>query len=239
VPVTKPRSRALSVTYGEETIPVQVRFTDTKRFTVTVDPDLTVRANAPKGAKAADVTARLEERADWIARQRSYFRQFHPERAAQRFASGASLWYLGKQYRLRTAEGRGAAKLEGQYLLVPAADEATCERKVREWYRERARAQFAHRLEICHAAAKPILKVEMPPLTVRQMVRRWGSCTAAGRIILNTELVRAPIHCIDYVIVHELCHVKDHSHGKAFYRLLAACMPDWESRKARLESFVI
>lgn len=237
--MTKPRSRALSITYGTETIPVRVRFIDTARFTVTVDPDLTVRANAPRSAKTAEVVVRLEERASWIARQRSYFRQFHPERAAQRFVSGASLWYLGKQYRLKTIDGRGPAKLEGQYLLVAAAEEASCERKVREWYRERARAQFTHRLQVCHAAANSILKVGLPPLIIRQMVRRWGSCTAAGRIVLNTDLIRAPLHCIDYVIVHELCHVRVHSHGKAFYRLLAACMPDWEHRKARLESFVL
>lgn len=235
----KSPSQALRVTYGGQTIPVQVRFIDTRRFTVTVDPDLTVRANAPRSATADEVAARLEERAAWIARQRAYFEQFRPERAAQRYVSGASLWYLGRQYRLKTVEERGPAKLVGQFLQVPAADESACERKVKEWYRERARAQFAARLELCYAATKAVLKVEKPPLVVRQMVRRWGSCTATGRVILNTELVRAPIHCIDYVIVHELCHVVVHGHDKAFYRLLSACMPDWESRKARLESFVV
>ena len=237
--MSKPRSRALSITYGEETIPVQVRFTDTARFTVTVDPDLTVKVNAPKSASEEEVTRRLGERAQWISRQRAYFEQFKPERAAQRYASGASFWYLGRQYRLKTTEGRGSLKLVGQYLHVPAADESACERKVKAWYRDRAQTHFAARLDHCFALTKPILKVEKPPLVVRLMLRRWGSCTATGTVILNTELVRAPLHCIDYVIVHELCHVKDHSHGKSFYQLLAACLPDWESRKARLESFVI
>ena len=234
-----PRSQALRITYGNDVISVEVRFIDTQRLTVTVEPDMTVRANVPQTATAEEVTARLNERAGWIARQRSYFQQFKPERTPQRYVSGASVWYIGKQYRLKTTEGRGAAKLVGQYLQVPAEDEAACERKVKEWYRERAHALFARRLEACYAAAKSHLKIELPPLTVRQMVRRWGSCTAAGRIILNTELVRAPVHCIDYVMVHELCHVKHHSHDKTFYRLLAACMPDWEARKARLESFIV
>jgi hypothetical protein len=218
---------------------VEVRFIDTKRFTVTVEPDLTVRANAPQTANTEEVTARLEERAAWIVRQRAYFEQFRPERAAQRFVSGASFWYLGRQYRLKTIQGRGPAKLVGAYLQVPVADEVACARKVKEWYRERAQAQFTYRLGVCHAAAKAVLKIELPPLTVKKMVRRWGSCTATGRVILNSDLVRVPVHCIDYVIVHELCHVRVHGHDKAFYRLLSACMPDWERRKARLETFVI
>lgn len=237
--MSKSRSQALRISYGDQVIPVEVRYTDTRRFTVTVDPDLTVRANAPQTATTEEVTARLEKRAGWISRQRAYFERFRPERPAQRFVSGASLWYLGRQYRLKTIEGRGPAKLVGKYLQVPAADEAACDRKMKEWYHERARAQFAHRLELCHASAKAVLKVEMPPLVVRQMVRRWGSCTTSGKVILNTGLVRAPVHCIDYVIVHELCHVRVHGHDKAFYRLLSACMPDWESRKARLEAFVV
>lgn len=235
----KRRSQALRVTYGDQVIPVTVRFIDTRRFTLTVNPDMTVRAKAPQSATTEEVTARLEARAGWISQKLAYFERFRPDRPTQRFVSGASLWYLGRQYRMKTVDGQGPAKLVGQFLQVPAGDEAACERKVKEWYRERARTQFTHRLEVSYSAANALLKIKKPPLVVRQMVRRWGSCTSAGKIILNTDLVRVPIHCIDYVIVHELCHVRVHGHDRAFYRLLSSCMPDWESRKARLESFIV
>ena len=117
----KRRSQALRISYGDQVFPVEVRFIDTQRLTVTVDPDLTVRANAPQTASTEEVTARLEEKPAWIARQCAYFEQFRPERAAQRFVSGASLWYLGRQYRLKWVEGRGPAKLVSQFLQVPAA----------------------------------------------------------------------------------------------------------------------
>lgn len=71
------------------------------------------------------------------------------------------------------------------------------------------------------------------------MVKRWGSCTKSGTILLNTELVRVPVHCIDYVITHELCHLIIHGHGPEFYRLLGRVMPDWKVRKQRIDRCII
>jgi hypothetical protein len=64
---------------------------------------------------------------------------------------------------------------------------------------------------------------------------RWGSCTVDGTILLNPRLVTAPTHCVDYVILHELCHLKHHDHTKAFYRLLGTVCPGWQRSKERLE----
>jgi hypothetical protein len=67
------------------------------------------------------------------------------------------------------------------------------------------------------------------------MKKRWGSLSHNGLLTLNTDLIRAPKACIDYVITHELCHLKHHNHGPNFYRLLEKMMPDWERRKTQLE----
>lgn len=66
-------------------------------------------------------------------------------------------------------------------------------------------------------------------------IPRWGSCSPSGTIILNLQLVKTPTRCIDYVIIHELCHLKEHNHSRAFYCLMCRAMPHWERLKAELD----
>ncbi len=68
------------------------------------------------------------------------------------------------------------------------------------------------------------------------MRTQWGSCSPNGELLLNPQLVKAPRHCIDYVIFHELCHLKEHNHSPAYYKLLGRSLPDWEQRKAELDN---
>ncbi|MDR2848123.1 MAG: M48 family metallopeptidase, partial [Bacteroidales bacterium] len=89
--------------------------------------------------------------------------------------------------------------------------------------------------------AEPIIQcfkkynVEPTSLYIQNMANRWGSCTPKGKIILNTELIKAPKPCIKYVITHELCHLLHRNHNSAFYQLLTTEMPDWERWKNKLD----
>jgi hypothetical protein len=106
---------------------------------------------------------------------------------------------------------------------------------VDEWYRAKASNIFTERLLACQ---KLVAKVNIQyegNIYLRTMKTRWGSCSKDAKITLNPELVAASKECIDYVITHELCHLKQHNHGRAFFNLLTAVMPDWEKRKEKLE----
>ena len=117
-----------------------------------------------------------------------------------------------------------------------------CTKKIKDlladWYKEHAYLVFARRLEICYETAKR-LHVSFPEIQLRRMTKRWGSCSKAGDILLNTNLVKASLYCIDYVIMHEICHLKVHTHNDRYYNLLSKYMPDWEKRKDRLEKATI
>jgi len=102
-----------------------------------------------------------------------------------------------------------------------------------QWYLNRAEHIIRERLAHCHRRAHSE-GIPHPPVTIRKMRARWGSCSEQGRLTLNLELIKAPKDCIDYVIMHELCHLKEHHHGRRFWRLLKKLMPDYEKRRQRL-----
>ena len=71
---------------------------------------------------------------------------------------------------------------------------------------------------------------------IRKLDKRWGSCTKKGNIVINAELIKAPINCIDYVLIHEICHLKHHDHSTKFWTLLNKYCPDWAVLKQKLEN---
>ena len=104
-----------------------------------------------------------------------------------------------------------------------------------DWMRERARDQFQRRLSVWRRWCAQ-LGLPEPKLGLRTMPKRWGSANPNGRIFLNPDLVRAPSPCIDYVIAHEICHIKHPRHDKCFYAELEKLCPKWRNHKQRLES---
>jgi predicted metal-dependent hydrolase len=228
------------VTFGSETIPFSIEFRDRKNLAITVHPDRSVTVSAPRGHSLEQAVARVYRRRAWIAKQRAFFDRFHPLPVPKRYVSGETHLYLGRQYRLKINRADHAdARLCGRYLHVTVptvADSAATARVVNEWYKSRAALVFQKRLGQCLSSARS-LDLSPPKLEIRRMNRRWGSCSKSGRIALNIDLVKTPPYCIEYVIMHELCHLRCLSHGPAFQRLLSRLMPDWARRKERLDAF--
>jgi predicted metal-dependent hydrolase len=131
------------------------------------------------------------------------------------------------------AEG---VKLTRGYFYINVQDKHDTERVqalLTEWYRRQAQQVFKERLDLCFAKLR-FLDLDYPEWTIRQMQTRWGSCTPEGTIILNLKLIQAPKVYIDYVVMHELCHLKEPNHGARFYELLGHVMPDWRSKREQL-----
>jgi predicted metal-dependent hydrolase len=228
--------------FGTRKITYNLHRQDRKRMRIVVSPELTVDVFAPAAANEEQIEAALMKKAAWIAGKLDALERYHPLPTPKKYISGETLVYLGRQYRLKVQQGgRQPAKLRGRYLRVWVEDkEDTRDVKnaVNTWYRKRAHETLGRYLEKCYAIAARHGVAE-PVLTIRMMRRRWGSCSPKDRNTLNLNLVKAPVHCIEYVIMHELCHLKYHDHSKFFYSPLTRCQPDWRHRKEILNKAFI
>lgn len=226
------------VFYGGERIEFTLSRRDRKTLAITVHPDLGVEVIAPQDATEAAIIARVQARARWILRHRRLFMSWMPKPSPRRYRSGETHRYLGKQYRLKVVSDTVTKVcLKGGFIEVhlPSGNQETEAKKLlHAWYRQRAEARFRQEMSTAlkHMRVHALLE---PKLRLLRMAKRWGSCTANGDILLNPELIKAPGLCIEYVIVHELCHLKHPNHSAAFFRMLDAILPDWQSRKQRLE----
>lgn len=237
---TDPTSYSFS--YGSRTIGFSLTRTDRKRLRIVVKPDLAVRVVAPLNAKDEDILKGVQGKAAWIARSLDHLKEYHPLPSPKQYISGESFTYLGRHYRLKVFNGEPApAKLKGGYLEVTVLDKKdikTVRKAVDHWFRIRADDVFNKHVKTCQQVASRH-GIPNPVISLRKMRTRWGSCSSKGRVTLNLNLIQVPVHCIEYVIMHELCHLKHHNHSPAFYRLLSRCMPDWKQRKAVLDKIAL
>lgn len=229
-----------SLKYGRSTINFYLKRTQRKTLGIEVYPDTTVQVIAPENATLEKIMEKVEKRGAWILRQQRYFNHVELDNPEKSYVSGETFRYLGRQYRLRVREietEREAVKLKGAFFYVFVKDKNNSSRVktlMDDWYARHARAKFRQRLEKCFEVFSKE-GIEKPPLRVRKMKKRWGSCTPSGVIQLNPVLIKTPVYCIDYVIFHELCHLIHPNHSSAFYRLKEKYLPDWRWRKKKLE----
>jgi predicted metal-dependent hydrolase len=209
-----------------------------RSLAIEVHPDLRVIVRAPRHYPRAAIEDFVSARSAWIQRQLAHFRA-HPRPPREPcYAPGSEHAYLGQTYRLRFSTATQApVTLTTAELVIGQADDcapATAQRLLDTWYRARAREVFAATLARCHAHPR-FARYTCPTLAIRAMRTRWGSLGPERGMTLNLALIRTPLACIEYVVMHELCHLRYRGHGKGFYRLLDAVAPAWQVHKRELE----
>jgi len=210
-----------------------------KTIALHVLADGTVELRAPTWLPNHQVAEFVERRSDWVLERRR--KVLSALACKPTFENGQHHPFLGDSFPLRlTVSARGSVTFVDDAFLVSVRDKNDPDlisRAMDRWYREKAIALYEERLFVCFEHFPDWFqdKYVMPEITVRKMRRRWGSCSRKGEVTLNLALIKMPVPCIDYVIVHELCHLEVFHHGKAFYRLLSSVMPSWKQHEERIE----
>lgn len=218
-----------------------------RRTAIRVTREGGVEVLLPPRAAGTQAFAAVTSRGDWIVRHLRAA-ESRPAVRPPVYAAGEEHLLWGERYRLELvlpgwgdafgAEGERAAPGEDGAgrtlrLRVRSADAETVRRQLFLWYRDRISRRIAERMDaLCPAipwlAATPLWRV-------RVMRRRWGSCTGSGVLTLNTQLVKAPPRCLDYVLLHEIAHLREHNHSKRYYAVLDVLFPEWREVRRELE----
>ncbi|CAB1207558.1 M48 family metallopeptidase [Acinetobacter bouvetii] len=232
--------KMLSFTYGDETISCEraVRTNTSDKILIKVHPDCRVVVSAPEQAEDIEVLKAVQKRSRWIYQQLREFRQQLEFITPRQYVSGESHYYLGKQYQLKVLEDpqhpQGVKLLRGKLEVTVHQKSANkVQILLEDWYKTRAKNVFAKRLD--HVLERALWVAECPAFRILTMQTQWGSCSPKGLLTLNPYLVKAPVQCIDYVILHELCHLAEHNHSERFYQLMTQVQPDWEKIKKQLD----
>ncbi len=232
-----------ALTYGDKIIPFRVVCdpSRTSRIAIHVDPDGSVIVDAPSDAPDELIHRAVRKRARWIVRHVEAAENRYRHVQPREYVSGEQVLYLGRRYVLKviiSERANRSVKLAAGRLEVRTEDTApgAVRARLRAWYRFHAQDYFHRRIGDI-SAGLPWVNTP-PPLQLLEMTRQWGSCSTSGQIILNPHLVKAPREAVDYVIIHELIHIKVHDHSPEFTALLGQYMPDWRSTKRSLDAMV-
>lgn len=211
-----------------------------KNINLRIRADCSVSISANKLVPTEVIDEFLRKKADYIITAiDEYSERLKYAVNEHNYVTGESFRYLGKELRLKLAQGKNEVTADGVYLYLTVPDDNDREAKSKQiarWYDQRCRELFPQLIEELYPTFRKH-GVTQPALILRDMSSRWGSCQPKRSIItLNKRLIEATRNCIEYVVMHEFIHFLHQNHSKKFYDLLSTLMPDWRERKNILES---
>ncbi|MFY1111575.1 MAG: M48 family metallopeptidase [Methanosarcinaceae archaeon] len=229
-----------SITFGTSKINYEITYsTRRKNVSISVSPEKKVEVFSPSTLTSEDIKEVMKRKADWVLKKLEWFGHIQQFDASKEYVSGETFLYMGRQYRLKILPGDfgSSVRLKGRYFEVTVPKNTPQENRqqlVRDalwkWYHEHAERKL---IEIIQMYSRK-LHIAPPILKVKTQAKRWGSCSKDNVIRINIQIIMAPIKQIEYVIAHELCHIKYKDHSSEFWKTLRLIMPDFELRKEAL-----
>lgn len=227
-----------TVTIASEEVELDIVRSSRRTVALYVKPGGTLLLRAPWYVPAYVLMQFVRKKTNWIERQMERLKDVKPVGERILIDDGSVIPFMGRQVTVSVCDGsRSATHLGDNILNITLAGEKSPSRitaVAEAWYLKQAKAHFSMRtadLAALHAGLLPAPGA----IKVRRMKRRWGSCHSSGAIWLNSELVKKDPELIDYVIIHELCHLVHHNHSKEYYVLLGSIIPNFRELRKRLQ----
>jgi len=226
------------VSYGSRRIAYRVKVGKRKKtVAISINPNAQVVISVPSFLTQEAVRDLVRKKARWIFSKQDYFKNTARLFPKKELVSGEELMFLGRRYRLKikrleTKEAPLAAERTGRRILVTAPQDLGEEKRaIRDaliaWFVPEAEKIIQQRVKRYSVR----LGIQPKEVIIKNQERRWGSCSKSGVVRLNWKIIMAPISVVDYVIVHELCHLRVTNHSQEFWNLVSSVLPDYELRR--------
>jgi predicted metal-dependent hydrolase len=232
--------RAKKVKIASEEVEYDIVRSSRRTVALYIKPGGSLLIRAPWFVPAYILLKYVESKAPWITRHREKLKNIKPDQTERLLKDGDTIPFMGSELTVRTAEGmRNSITVSGKELLVAGPGIPGSPLKItaltEAWYLKEAKEYFEVRTR--HLAGQYGDRLPQPAsVSVRKMKRRWGTCRSNGAILFNRQLIKKDRELIDSVIIHELCHLVHHNHGKEFYALLESIIPDYRERRRDLRN---
>jgi len=209
---------------------------------ITIDRDGSVKISAPYNVSKKDIDEIVKRKAAWIIRKKEELKKIHHKSKNKELKDGDKILYIGREYILKIKKESGVKRPqivldESTATVILPENRADQKESVdlkhilKSWYKEQFKKVAGERIDI-YSSKTGTIPVRV---TIREQKTRWGSCSRKGNINLNWKLITAPLYVLDYVIVHELSHLKKMNHSKRFWSLVESIIPDYKAYRKWLK----
>ncbi len=198
-----------------------------KSIVITIERDGKVLVNAPLDLDDNEIEKYIYKKRFWIWEKLAIKKSVTENVYEKKFISGESFSYLGRNYRLQIVEDNQELKLKNGWFVLGKKKQEKAKETFKNWYTNHLKTKIDERLELICTN----VKIDKPNFKIMELGFRWGSCTKEGSLNFNWKIAMAPISVIDYVIIHEIVHLKEHTHNEKFWKEVSKFMPKYLEKK--------
>lgn len=220
----------LDFVYAGKHIEFEVIFSRRKTMEISITPDCHIKVRSPIGVKKEIIIEQVKIKAPWILKKLYQFRHTRYKPLDRQFVSGETFMYLGKEYFLyidmQLCLRKPEIRLIDDKIILTVNDKSDIRKVMELWYRERAKEKITERI---HYYQEFFNKSPLE-IKVKDQKKRWGSCTYEDVLLFNWRCIMLPLNILDYVVVHEMCHMVHKNHSKEYWALVASILNNYKER---------
>lgn len=222
-----------NILYKNIPINFEIEYKKRKTFAIEIVPPNKIKVKSPRGISKSKIEELVHSKANWIIKKLEEFKDIEHMQIERRFVDGEIFMYLGKEYILKITQDKNLKKAEVSicnefiHVKTPKIEIEIIKKIMIEWYKIECDKKIRERIEVYGQKLG-----EMPRIIkVKEQKRRWGTCTSRRDVLFNWKCIMAPIDVIDYIVVHELCHLVHMNHSANFWSLVKSNFPHYEEKK--------